>query len=112
MWGTSLPDDKLAGDLGNVIGATLIGVVGPIFLQQEIWDQAIWDFCNNICQKLTYAVQQRKFYSITSSATSRTDVGSSRPSDPATLRLTMSSTLVGCWTGKSVGFAPLRIWPV
>jgi hypothetical protein len=25
MWGTSLPDDKLAGDLGNVIGATLIG---------------------------------------------------------------------------------------
>jgi hypothetical protein len=25
MWGTSLPDDKLAGDLGNVIGATSIG---------------------------------------------------------------------------------------
>jgi hypothetical protein len=22
MWGTSLPEDKLAGDLGNVIGAT------------------------------------------------------------------------------------------
>jgi hypothetical protein len=25
MWGTSLPDDKLAGHLGNVIGATSIG---------------------------------------------------------------------------------------
>jgi hypothetical protein len=24
MWGTSLPEDKLAGDLGNVIGATSI----------------------------------------------------------------------------------------
>jgi hypothetical protein len=25
MWGTSLPEEKLAGDLGNVIGATSIG---------------------------------------------------------------------------------------
>jgi hypothetical protein len=25
MWGTSLPEDKLAGDHGNVIGATSIG---------------------------------------------------------------------------------------
>jgi hypothetical protein len=25
MWGTSLPEDKLAGDLGNVIEATSIG---------------------------------------------------------------------------------------
>jgi hypothetical protein len=25
MWGTSLAEDKLAGDLGNVIGATSIG---------------------------------------------------------------------------------------
>jgi hypothetical protein len=24
LWGTSLPEDKLAGDLGNVIGATSI----------------------------------------------------------------------------------------
>ena len=23
-----------------------------------------------------------------------------------------SSTFVGCWTDKSAGFAPLRIWPV
>src|SRR5262249_40644574 len=51
-------------------------------------------------------------HSITSSALNRTAVGSSRPSDLAVLRLTTSSTLVGCWTGKSAGLAPLRIWPV
>jgi hypothetical protein len=40
MWGTSSPEDKLTGDLGNVIEATSIGdrrsaIVGRIFLQQE-----------------------------------------------------------------------------
>ena len=48
MWGTSLPEDKLAGDLGNVIGATSIGGRRSDFLQQENWRRAIWDFCNNI----------------------------------------------------------------
>src|SRR5262249_6303340 len=52
------------------------------------------------------------FHSITSSALNRTAVGNSRPSDLAVLRFTTSSTLVGCWTGKSAGLAPLRIWPV
>jgi hypothetical protein len=36
--------------------------------QQEIWDQAIWDFCNNICQEPTRAPQQKTSYSITLSA--------------------------------------------
>jgi hypothetical protein len=31
MWGTSLPDDKLAGDLGNAIGATSIGGRRSVF---------------------------------------------------------------------------------
>ena len=31
MWGTSLPEDKLAGDLGNVIEATSIGGRGSDF---------------------------------------------------------------------------------
>jgi hypothetical protein len=31
MWGTSLPEDKLAGDLGNVIGATSIGGRRSVF---------------------------------------------------------------------------------
>ena len=31
MWGTSSPEDKLAGDLGNVIEATSIGGRGSDF---------------------------------------------------------------------------------
>jgi hypothetical protein len=48
-------------------------------------------------------------YSITSSARSSMDVGSAMPSALAVLRLIMNSNLVGCSTGRSVGFAPLRI---
>jgi hypothetical protein len=52
MWGTSSPDDKLAGDLGNAIEGTRIsGRRSDFFLQQENWRRAIWDFCNNIPQK-------------------------------------------------------------
>src|ERR1700730_18445006 len=35
LWGTSLREDKLAGDLGNVIGATSIRGRRSNFLQQE-----------------------------------------------------------------------------
>src|SRR5262245_12889213 len=45
-------------------------------------------------------------HSITSSARTRIDVGTSRPSALAVLRLMISSTLVACWTGKSAGFSP------
>jgi hypothetical protein len=53
-----LPEDKLAGDLGNVIGATSIGGRRSDLLQQENWRRAIWDFCNNICHERTHAPQQ------------------------------------------------------
>src|SRR6476469_8646607 len=49
MWGTSSPEDKLAGDLGNVIEAISNRRSSVIFLQQENWRRAIWDFCNKIC---------------------------------------------------------------
>src|SRR5262249_34122025 len=48
-------------------------------------------------------------HSITSSARASSDGGSSRPSALAVLRLIVSSYLVGCCTGRSAGFAPLRI---
>src|SRR3984893_2711615 len=48
-------------------------------------------------------------YSITSSAVCRNGSGMVRPSAFAVLRLMTSSYLVGCWTGRSLGFAPLRI---
>src|SRR5262249_10082790 len=48
-------------------------------------------------------------HSITSSARASTDVGTSRPSALAVLRLITSSYSVGAWPGRSAGFAPLRM---
>ena len=50
-------------------------------------------------------------HSITSSAPARSVCGTVRPSALAVLRLITSSNLVGCWTGRSAGLAPLRIFP-
>src|SRR5262249_2711478 len=50
-------------------------------------------------------------HSITSSARASTEVGTSRPSVLAVLRLITSANLVACTTGKSDGFAPLRMRP-
>ena len=50
-------------------------------------------------------------HSMTSSARARIDGGTVRPSALAVLRLTTSSNVVGCWTGRSAGLAPLRIFP-
>ena len=49
------------------------------------------------------------FHSITSSARASSVGGTSRPSALAVFRLTTRSKRVGCSTGKSDGFAPLRI---
>jgi hypothetical protein len=48
-------------------------------------------------------------YSITSSARSSIDTGTSRSSALAVLRLSDISNLTGAWTGSSLGFAPLRM---
>src|SRR5262249_16851449 len=59
------------------------------------------------CDEL--AALQCRDHSITSSARSRKDSGSLRPSALATVRLTTSSNFVGCSTGSSPAFAPRRI---
>jgi hypothetical protein len=48
-------------------------------------------------------------YSITSSARTRSEAGTVRPSALAAVRLISNSNLVGCSTGRSAGFAPLKI---
>src|SRR5262250_3194513 len=48
-------------------------------------------------------------YSVTSSAMASSVCGILRPSALAVLRLMTSSNLDGCSTGRSEGFAPLRI---
>ena len=60
---------------------------------------------------LTQSGHDATAYSITSSARARTDGGMVRPSALAVLRFTASSNFVGCKTGKSLGLAPLRIFP-
>jgi hypothetical protein len=48
-------------------------------------------------------------YSMTWSATASSLSGTLRPSDFAVLRLMTSSYLIGCWIGRSVSLAPLRM---
>lgn len=55
------------------------------------------------------AVQQEHFYSITSSARSRSAGGAARPISFAVLRLRTNSNFVGRSIGKSEGFAPRAI---
>src|SRR5262245_21863325 len=50
-------------------------------------------------------------HSITSSAATSRVGGTVSPNDLAVLRLMNSSNLVGCVTGRSAGWAPLRILP-
>src|SRR6266851_344156 len=49
------------------------------------------------------------FHSITSSARPSSVAGISRPSALAAFRLMANSNLVGSWTGRSAGLAPLRM---
>ena len=60
-------------------------------------------------QKQTHAAQQISRYSITSSASSKNDSRTDRPSALAVLRLTTSSNFSGDCTGKSAGDSPLRM---
>ena|ERR1700730_3557256 len=55
------------------------------------------------------ACQAKSYHSMTSSARARSEGGIARPSAFAVLRLMTSSNFVGCSTGRSDGFAPLRI---
>src|SRR6516165_7281755 len=51
-------------------------------------------------------------HSMTSSAMARSCGGTSMPSSVAVPRLMTSSNFTACWTGSSVGLAPLRMLPV
>jgi hypothetical protein len=51
---------------------------------------------------------EKNHHSNTSSARTSTDGGMAMPSAFAVLAFTASSNLVGCSTGRSAGFAPLR----
>jgi hypothetical protein len=80
-------------------------------------DHHIARFCAPARNRLhSRAAEQRDelaaFHSITSSAIASTPGGIVRPSVLAVLRFITSSNLVGCNTGRSAGFSPLRMRPV
>ena len=52
--------------------------------------------------------ERAALHSITSSARSRNDEGTLRPSAFAVLRLIVNWTLTGSWTGSSLGFVPRK----
>ena len=61
-------------------------------------------------QQRTRAVQQKLYgYSMISSASNWIEFVTSMPSALAVCRLMTNSNLVDCKTGRSAGFAPLRI---
>ena len=62
-------------------------------------------------EKQTHALQHNGVYSIISSAVASNVFGTLRPSALTVLALITSSNLVGCMTGRSAGFSPLRIRP-
>jgi hypothetical protein len=66
-------------------------------------------FISASCHKVPFARSKQHPYSITSSARSRIDVGSSISSALAVFRLMTSSNLFGCSTGMSPGLVPVRI---
>jgi hypothetical protein len=110
MWGTSLPEEKLAGDLGNVIEATSIGgrqsdfftagklAPGNLGLLQQYLPIADLSRCS-----------KQRSYSSSSSARSIKDTGTSIPSIFAVVRLITTSYLVGWEIGRSAGLAPFRM---
>src|SRR5262245_26588794 len=61
-----------------------------------------------MCQEGPHAPQHGPSYSITSLALCWRWRGMLRPSALAVLRLMTRSNLTGAWTGRSLGFAPLR----
>src|SRR5262249_25754113 len=57
------------------------------------------------------AVHRRAHHAITMSARRWKEGGNSMPSALAVLRLIANSNFVGCSTGRSAGFSPLRMRP-
>src|SRR5262249_30374291 len=88
--------------------------------RRRVWNDVAgchwYSLCARCERRYSRAAEQRyeraPLHSITSSASASNLSGISRPSVLAGFRLTTNSYLVGCCTGKSPGFSPLRTRPV
>jgi hypothetical protein len=96
MWGTSSPDDKLTGDLGNVIETTQIAGRRLVRLMARNLSPGNFGLLqHNLPISDLMRRSKTASYSITSSPSASSVGGVSRPSVFAVLRLTTSSYLVG-----------------
>src|SRR5262249_55416932 len=91
--------NRHAGGLGGTAGAPQItdgiATASPLCKEESC--------CTNL------RTQRAASYSIASSARASCDIGTTRPSALAALRLMTSSNLVGSSTGRSAGLAPFKI---
>jgi hypothetical protein len=92
---------RCGGGGGGVYRASAFPSIAGISLRCR--ELAVWARCRPLhCSNW-------RSYSITSSARSRNEAGSVNPISFAVLRLTINSYFVGSCTGRSAGFAPLRM---
>ena len=95
------------------MGQSLPSHDGIKFCDVRCWSDSCQKIAGRECSEVPIADIPRRSekhrYSITSSARASSDGGISRPSAFAVFRLITSSYLVGFCTGRSAGFAPLKI---
>src|SRR5947209_19485837 len=72
-----------------------------VYSPENFWSPVQKDFCNNICQEETHALQQTCLQSITLFARRWNDGGIVRPNALAVQTLITNSNFVGCVIGKS-----------
>src|SRR5262245_38655072 len=92
----------------NMAFSTYLGALGAI---PALLAHASDEIKRKYLPKMVEGVWTGIAYSITSSARLCTDCGTAMPSALAAFRLTISSNFVVCWTGRSAGLSPLRIFP-
>src|SRR5262245_7175842 len=98
---------KCRGKMGACIG-------GAVMEKANYWHRRLLRArrARPRCRAAEQRDELAPLHSITSSARAISDGGTVRPSTRAAWALMTSSNLVDCTTGKSAGFAPLRMRPV
>jgi hypothetical protein len=106
--------DMISAKTGRLEAAAMsaLGILGGLCNVRFTPKSGHWNSAVKclLCANSGFMRRSNSSQSINSSASDRNDAGIVNPSDFAVFRLTTSSNLVDCSTGRSEGFAPLRIF--